>query len=467
MQNKFFSHFQQLQASYLLLIALIVLYIIFFASLSLSTVLSSQYMLVIGVFLIIAYLLLSTNNQRIELLLNSYIIFLMSFFYFETLFVSSEDLEIQTKMVTIVKLMVFYIPAALLIVHQFIQNKIYKSDGIYLLYMLYLLVLIPNNPLSLMEKSAYIFNSFFVILIVFFLLHKFQKMKLSPNLIFFLFLATSIIGLYLMFDSAIGWNKVFFEAFYHNSPFDLVNDLPRTWFTSFLDYELFQRFNGILSDPIIYGFLASMMLIIAMKDQKSLRLYIPLILFFLFYSFSKGAIYLAFMTWFLYLINVRFVYTKFLFWLLFILVLVGFNALVSLGKGSSADIHFIGLVSPFIHMNEYSVLEMLFGHGFTSGGNIAKSLEIVTNDNWLATGAESGIGMIFYQTGLIGLSFIIYFFYKSIENSSIFTRHFISVYFVLLFTQENLANMNYLVLFLFTIYVLESPQQFRKVNHVK
>lgn len=467
MQNRFFSYFQQVETSYLLLAIMSTLYVVFFATLSLSTLLSSQYVLFIGTLLLIAYSLLSTNSQRIGFILNSYLIFLISFFYLETLFITTDDLHMKIKMVIIVKLMIFYFPSMLLILQHLSRNMMTKSDGIYIFYALYLVALIPNNPLSLMEKSAYLFNTFFVILIIFFLLHKFQKIKLSPNLIFFIFLVTSVMGLYLMFDIGIGWNKNFFEAFYHNSPFDLVNNLPRTWFTAFLDYELFQRFNGILSDPIMYGFFASMMLIIAMKDQKSLRLFIPFILFFLFYSFSKGAIYLVFMTWFLYLVNVRFVYTKFLFWLLFILLLVGFNALVSLGKGSSADIHFIGLVSPFIHINEYSMWEMVFGHGFTSGGNIAKSLEIVTNDNWLVTGAESGIGMIFYQTGLIGLAFIIYFFYKSTINRSIFTKHFISVYFVLFFTQENLANMNYLVLFLFTIYVLESSKAIKEERHEK
>lgn len=413
--------------------------------------------------LMLSLILLIHYNKiylKINLLISSFMTYLIFYFFIESIFFNSEDFYIKQKLVVIFKLSIFYISSVFVMY----TPKLEKKHILYYSYCCFLLMLFSINNLSIMEKSIYFLNSFMPIFILFYILQKLEYKKVTFkifNLFIWFYFLSLLISIFIMFN-LIHWETDFFYKLYENSPFALVNDLPRTWFTTFLGLDLFRRFNGTLADPIIFGYIsATVLLIITYSKDKKILIY-PIVLFFLLSSLSKGSYALYILVVALNIVGFKFYYKNIFYWLLFVLICVMGLAFGSLGKGSSVDIHFLGLVFPFLNLLDYSMIEILIGHGFTSGGNLAKGIGIVNESNWLQTGAESGIGTIFYQTGLLGLLFVIIIFYKQIQKSKLYAKNFITIYFVLMFTQENLINMNYLMLLFIGVIFLNKLE--RKSN---
>lgn len=433
----------------------LILFLMFFISLSTSSVVS-MYLVIVLLFLLIGSMsFVLTTEDRLNMFFSLYFIYLIYYFFMESIFIVEEDFDSKQKLIVFFKLIIFYIMSSFLI---FYKSRT-KNNGWYLYaYFIFLLFVFSLNHLSILEKSIYYLNSFLPLLIVFFLLHTLNNIKIKQEVLsfsFYMYILSLLLSIYLLFD-IVEWNQIFFHLLYKNSPFALVDGLPRTWVTTFLDYDFFRRFNGTLADPIIFGYLSSVMLIISIYSQDKKIFLAPLIFIFLLLSFSKGSIYLFLMLLILNNLQLYRLYQSYLYWFLFVLFIVGLNAWLSLGRGSSADVHYIGLAFPFLNIFDYNIVDFLFGHGFSSGGNLAKGMGIIDETTWLLTGSESGIGTIFYQTGLFGLIFVFYIFYKQIKISLYYAQNFLTIYMVLMFTQENLINMNYLLLLLSGTLVLNS-----------
>lgn len=397
---------------------------------------------------------------KINLLISSFMTYLIFYFFIQSMFFDAEDFDIKQKLVIILKLSIFYISSMFLIY----PLSLYKKYIIYYFYCCFLFILMAINNLSIMEKSIYFLNSFLPIFILFYILQKLEYEKVNFkifNMFIWFYFLSLLISIFIIFN-LIHWEIDFFYKLYENSPFALVNNLPRTWFTTFLGLDLFRRFNGTLADPIIFGYISATILLILTYSKDKKILIFPIVLFFLLSSLSKGSYALYILVIVLNIIGFKFFYKNIFYWLLFVLICVVSLAFGSLGQGSSADVHFLGLILPFLNLLDYSIIEILIGHGFTSGGNLAKGIGIINELNWLQTGAESGIGTIFYQTGLLGLLFIITIFYRQIEISKLFAKNLITVYFILMFTQENLINMNYLMLLFIGIIFFNKLE--RKLN---
>jgi hypothetical protein len=152
---------------------------------------------------------------------------------------------------------------------------------------------------------------------------------------------------------------------------------------------------------------------------------------------------------------------------LLIISYIGLQIFIAEILKSSASIHILGLTLPFINIGEYSFIEVLFGHGIGSGGNALKG--VIGSDmsimEWLQTGSESGIGTIFYQLGSIGLMNIIIINYRIIFSLRTLEAKFIYFfYFLNMFIQENLINLNLLLLVFFTIIIIESQKQTKGIQ---
>ena len=108
----------------------------------------------------------------------------------------------------------------------------------------------------------------------------------------------------------------------------------------------------------------------------------------------------------------------------------------------------MGLLTPLQSAFEEKNLESLFGHGVGSSGNLVKiHLKAdMDDDEWLGGGAESGLGLLVYQIGLVGAALILSLV-MSIYNclKSDISRSAWLIYWVNVLLQENLINLNYLI----------------------
>lgn len=393
------------------------------------------------------------KDERVDYFFVSYGTFLLTFFFLESLFIYSEY-AVYHKMVILLKLSIFYI----LLFGLFFKNSgcVQQSRAL-LAFGVYLFVLLSVNQNSLAVKMYYFLNSFLPLLMILIILSmKYKYVFVAPKVYFIVYLICLFIGLGF-FMGVYSWPSSFFEITHEDSQYELVNQLPRTWFTSFFGIEYFQRLNGLSADPIMFGYITSILAIISFYYFKNsiVKIFVISLMFlFIVLSFSKGALYLFLLFTLFLVISPTFIYKNIWIWVCVVLLFVGINALISIGKGSSADIHFLGLYLPFSAAGNYSFVELLIGHGYTSGGNLAKAIGVVNDANWLYTGAESGVGTIFFQTGIIGLIFVVSLYFRQLQKQSLPSKHLMTGYFILMFTQENMINMNYLFVLVFGVIVL-------------
>ena len=277
-----------------------------------------------------------------------------------------------------------------------------------------------------------------------------------------LILFAHVYGLIFYFDK---WEIFNIAALYELKGYEAISGLPRSWWIETSSGMLF-RFPSVFENPITAGYISAFFSMCFF----SLRKFFFGIVFYMFaiLSVSKGA--LLYLTLFIIMFSLikiskisKIIFKKvFNSWFIITSLMVLYILLQSVMAASlktSASIHLLGLTLPFINMFEYSVFELIFGHGIGSGGNFYKgafgpSLNLL---DWLGSGSESGIGTIFYQLGLSGIIVVASLFYRILFLiGSIEARFILFFYFLNLFMQENLININLLILVFLSILVIES-----------
>jgi len=172
---------------------------------------------------------------------------------------------------------------------------------------------------------------------------------------------------------------------------------PGSW-QSIIGEFRFQRFVGSFPDPIIFGYLLAVISIYLIAINKYLFSLVVLVL--LAFSGSKGA-WLFFINA-IFLINVLRYIPQLRVTVVGILISIQFIAAFLFH--SSAFIHLSGLLGALRSVTSGTIQELLFGFGIGAGGNLARISSTSQEHGWLSSGSESGIGILVYQLGIVGLS---------------------------------------------------------------
>lgn len=211
----------------------------------------------------------------------------------------------------------------------------------------------------------------------------------------------------------------------------------------------FERFPGLFADPILasYSFFLFFTYIFCFVKNKIYK-YVGLLFCFVLatVTLSKAFFFLlvCFLGSFIALrlkIRPRFKFILSLIWVAIILFIVTIRAL-SDGVMDSSAIHVQGLVLPFL--NAGSALNFLIGYDLGTGGNMG---------GWVTQGAESFIGLLMYNTGLLGVlsfllfySFILYNLAMVKSKVSYFLHAFMLSLLAASFLQENSFNLSFSIL---------------------
>jgi len=438
-----------------------------------------EFIMVIAFYYMKSYTIINRLAISLSLSFLMYLIHLLITLPFSLMFIS-DDMSyagLQKSALTVIRVLITLQLYGVILL--FLQ-RILKRENIKLskslLAFFFLLVIASLTPVEYFQvKFIYLLNSFLPMFFIFFILTHLLLLNKKINIQneFTTYLNASfylvalwamcgyLYGLVLYFDN---WEIFDLGAFYSLKGYEPIEGLPRSWWVPISDV-LYFRFPSTFENPITAGFFSAFF----SMTMISLRRYIWGTLFFIFtlFSVSKGAIL------FLLLFIIVFISSN-ISSLLKVLLLKIFNSpilitllliayislqlVVSEMFKNSASIHMLGLTLPFTHMNEYTLFELIFGHGIGSGGNFYKgvvgtNLDFIT---WLKSGSESGIGTIFYQLGSLGLTLVIWISYKIIFLLRTLEARFIYFfYFVSMFIQENLINQNLLLLVFFSIIVIE------------
>lgn len=99
--------------------------------------------------------------------------------------------------------------------------------------------------------------------------------------------------------------------------------------------------------------------------------------------------------------------------------------------------------------------QTLFGHELGTSGNLFKAAAggELSHLAWLRGGAESGVGLLFYQTGALGQSLVVWLLIRGYQQLTQATTQGLwvglwVVYWASAAVQENLINLNFLALLL-------------------
>ncbi len=219
--------------------------------------------------------------------------------------------------------------------------------------------------------------------------------------------------------------------------------MPNQLFSSDQGLWIF-RYSSLFGDPIIAGYFFSTILIVFLEFLLSrgvswARLVIGVMgigvgLFGLLMAHSKGASLLA-VLYLLFRGSYRVGrHTHFIMVFLSIFAI----AIFSLKSDTSAKIHFAGFVGPF----SAPVPEILLGHGFGGGGNLAFVMGIANPSDWLQRGAESGIGALVYQAGVLVVMLLVFVVFREISLQKRILVPYMSAIVVIACFQENIVTIS-------------------------
>ena len=439
------------------------------------------------IFVILYYLQYISVTDKIAKILSfsfiTYIIHLLVVLPLSLMFIS-DNLEfagLQKSVLTVIRVLItlqLYILIIFFLIKVFKKNRL-KLQKVFLIFLLSIIISLIIPVPYMQVKFIYFLNSFLpMFLILFILTHllllkeefniqKSFKKYLNPTLavVIGFVLISYIFGLILYFNK---WEVFDIGTLYSLKGYEPIEGLPRSWWAQ-IENIAFIRFPITLENPITASYLSAFLTMILIYLSR----YTLAFIFFIFtlFSFSKGAIIaLA-----LYVITIIFsrifplfkkiclkIFNSFTMITLLIIIYIGLQVFIAGILKTSASIHILGLTLPFINIGDYSFVEVLFGHGIGSGGNSLKG--VIGSDmpimEWLQSGSESGIGTLFYQLGSIGLLSILVINYKIIFLLKTLEAKFIYFfYFLNMFIQENLINLNLLLLVFFTIIIIEFQKQ--------
>lgn len=242
--------------------------------------------------------------------------------------------------------------------------------------------------------------------------------------------------------------------------YDHINGYPRNWWSE-IGGDLYLRLTGTAEDPILYGYLAGFLAYVALIRGRLVAA--GILLTVLTASLVKGALLMVIGAWTL----------AGLFRLLLMppgrcalgvalmSMVIAVYVFGSEVVRTSANAHVLGLWLPFEQAlkGEVPPQELLIGHGPGSSGNLFKASldgELAWRE-WLSGGAESGFGLLFYQTGIVGAGLVLWLivcgFARLHKPASLGLW---TMYWANSAVQENLINLNYLALLLACLMLLES-----------
>ncbi|KZN68469.1 hypothetical protein [Pseudoalteromonas luteoviolacea] len=234
---------------------------------------------------------------------------------------------------------------------------------------------------------------------------------------------------------------------------------------------LFQRFPGLFADPILAAY--TLFLFFTYAFCFVANPYIKA--FMLCFSFMLGLVTLSKAFFFLLVcffsfyfvcklkLRVKLKFSVALIVLFFSVALIVIRALFTVVTDSSA-VHVQGLVLPFI--SPTSGVAFLIGNDLGSGGNMG---------GWTLQGAESFVGLLMYNTGLIGVLLffgaffqIMYALLKSKKRSNYFLFCFFMSVISASFLQENSFNLGFSVvrialLLFMVLYLLNASDKHAKI----
>ena len=408
-----------------------------------------------------------------------YLIHLLVTLPFSLMFIS-DDISyagLQKSALTVIRVL---ITSQLYIVILFFLQRILKRENIKLskslLAFFFILIIASLTPVEYFQvKFIYLLNSFlpmfFILFILTHLLLLNKKINIQNEFTTYINASFYLVALWAMCGYIYGiilyidnWEVFDIATLYSLKGYEPIEGLPRSWWAAYGDFRFF-RFPATLENPIITGYFSAFL----SMTMIALRRYLWGALFFIFtlVSVSKGAILFLILTIIIFISSRMSSILKILLLRIFnspliiTLLLIGYISLqiiVSEMFKSSASIHILGLTLPFINIDQYSLYELIFGHGIGSGGNFYKGAVGSNIDftTWLKSGSESGIGTIFYQLGMIGLTLVIGISYKIIFLLRTLEARFVYFfYFLSMFMQEDLINFNLLLLMFLTIIIIE------------
>lgn len=205
------------------------------------------------------------------------------------------------------------------------------------------------------------------------------------------------------------------------------------------------RFPGLFADPIVAGYAINIFFFAGMLFIKSILGRAILGVFSIFaiaLTFSKGAyvlIILGFFGLICWKLSIGARSRLVIFALGYVVSFLGVAIRAAMeGVTDSSAIHYLGLIGPF----QGSIsLSYFFGNDLGSGGNLG---------GWVAEGAESFVGLLMYNTGLVGV--VIYFWifasmaWVSMKRRDIFAKFFVAAILPIFWTsflQENVFNLSF------------------------
>lgn len=335
-------------------------------------------------------------------------------------------------------------------------------------FMAFLAINVMLSGANFVSAVTYLVNSFIPLYFALFYLLKNNKLgtmvslQQAKNFIYVAVLCYLVIVLY----------SIVLDDFYHLFRPDLVSvvrerDLlpieygtyPGPWWTQIEGVE-FVRLSGTFPDPIILGYLFATFLLVALSVKNYFAVGVSFVLLIL--TFSKGAWLLVFNTLLIYSI-LRFKPRIGLFWL-FITCLVLSQLFFASISNSSAKIHYLGLIGGMT--SAFSDIKIfVFGAGAGVGGNLASIDGEWHRDSWLITGSESGIGVVFYQLGVIGAALLFFMIYSVVKKLVVkyfksgswryaLAAAYVIAYFQNSLLQENCINSSLIGIFLVGVYLM-------------
>jgi len=342
-----------------------------------------------------------------------------------------------------------------------------KSDFHFLvLACLYLLCSFYVSDAVFMAKTTYVLNSFLPVFLTLFFILKLEKgasilrrQEISAiyAVVYFILLLVVVYSLVLS-DFYDVFRPDIVASVRERDLLPLGYGLyPGPWWTQIESIE-FIRLVGVFPDPIILGYFLAVMSVVFLVDKKYLAFSVCACLLLL--SLSKGAWLFCFNTVFLVIV---FKYFKRIYIPILLLLVVG-QLIMAKYLNSSAAIHYYGLEGGLTSILS-GVKTIFIGYGVGNGGNLASiSAEGWERNSWLSSGSESGVGVLLFQLGFIGLGLVLLWLRKIYFISSGKYNHAYSgwsislvfAFFINSFLQENCINSSLLGILLLGVMLITS-----------
>lgn len=219
-----------------------------------------------------------------------------------------------------------------------------------------------------------------------------------------LFLLISIVFLFGIFERFINpdiWIQLDITSYWLNKGLNInpFTNLPGSFYSSEkISGEHIRRMVSTYADPIHFGTISFLLIVLSWY----FRLYILMFLMgaLAIFSISKGAILSIFVflsVWFIFNGKLKVA----MLFIIFVFGLVMLDYFMTLG--SSTGVHVYGFIEGISNLAYHP-----FGHGLGNVGVLASQFHVSQN----SLIAESGIGVIAGQLGILGVGLFLYFFLK-------------------------------------------------------